>query len=153
MGAEAPKKGYADYPEYVEEDKDMAAYLYAHMHETSEYTCYALSQNGNEWNDLLQSGEVFDTQANTVTGGMRDAYICRMNSGKGFILAGTDMTSRLGWTSNHIMDLMISPDLVHWTKNVKIDLESEENLKALSKALSGHGCRKDDGRLGTAGDL
>ena len=133
VGAEAPKKGYADYPEYVEEDKDMAAYLYAHMHETSEYTCYALSQNGNEWNDLLQSGEVFDTQANTVTGGMRDAYICRMNSGKGFILAGTDMTSRLGWTSNHIMDLMISPDLVHWTKNVKIDLESEENLKALSK--------------------
>ena len=132
VGAEVPQLTYEDYPDYVEEDKNMAAYLFAHMYETGEHTCYALSQTGQEWNDLLNSREVFDTKANTVTGGMRDAYICRTHSDKGFLLAGTDMTSSLGWTSNHIMDLMYSPDLVHWTKNVKIDLESEENLKALS---------------------
>jgi hypothetical protein len=87
------------------------------------------------WNDLLDSQEVFDTKANTVTGGMRDAFVYRLKSGNGFMLVGTDMTSRLGWESNHIMDLMFSPDLVHWTKNVKIDLETPENLQAISNAL------------------
>ena len=132
VGAEIPQPTVKDYPEYVEEDENMAAYLYAHMYDGGEHTCYALSQTGQEWNDLFGSSEVFSTAENTVTGGMRDAYICRTNSKKGFLLAGTDMTSSLGWTSNHIMDLMYSPDLVHWTKNVKIDLETEENLKALS---------------------
>ena len=132
VAEEIPQPTVKDYPEYMEEDENMAAYLYAHMYETGEHTCYALSQTGQEWNDLFNSAEVFNTAENTVTGGMRDAYICRTNSKKGFLLAGTDMTSSLGWTSNHIMVLMSSPDLVHWTKNVKIDLETEENLKALS---------------------
>jgi hypothetical protein len=135
LKAEEPKKTAADYPEYVEEDKDMAAYLYAHMHETGEYTCYALNTGGNNWNDLLNSGEVFPTSKYTKTGGMRDAFTYRLKSGNGFMLVGTDMTSRLGWESNHIMDLMISPDLIHWTKEVFIDLETEENLAAISKAL------------------
>ena len=132
---EEPQKTYADYPEYVEEDNGMTAYLYAHMHETNEYTCYALNTGGNSWNDLLNSGEVFPTSQYTKTGGMRDAFICRLKSGKGFMLAGTDMTSRLGWESNHIMDLMLSPDLIHWTKEVFIDLETKENLAAIGKAL------------------
>ena len=135
LKAEEPKKTVADYPEYVEEDKDMAAYLYAHMHETGEYTCYALNTGGNNWNDLLNSGEVFPTSKYTKTGGMRDAFTYRLKSGNGFMLVGTDMTSRLGWESNHIMDLMLSPDLIHWTKEVFIDLETEENLAAISKAL------------------
>ncbi|MBM6992494.1 MAG: alpha-N-arabinofuranosidase 1 [Prevotella sp.] len=118
------------YPAYEQEDAGKSAYLFAHMHRSNEYTAYALSLYGQNWNDLLDGAEVFDTKANTVTGGMRDAYICRTEDGN-FMLAGTDMTSRLGWTSNHIMDLMLSPDLVHWTKNVKIDLESDENLLAL----------------------
>ena len=133
--AEEPQKTWADYPEYMEEDKDMAAYLYAHMHETGEYTCYALNTGGNNWNDLLKSGEVFPTDKYTKTGGMRDAFTYRLKSGKGFMLVGTDMTSRLGWESNHIMDLMVSPDLIHWTKEAFIDLETEENLAAISKAL------------------
>ena len=132
VAAEIPQPTAKDYPEYVAEDENMAAYLYAHMYDGGEHTCYALSQTGQVWNDLFGSREVFSTAENTVTGGMRDAYICRTQSKKGFLLAGTDMTSRLGWTSNHIMDLMYSPDLVHWTKNVKIDLETEENLRALS---------------------
>lgn len=118
------------YPEYEKEDENMEAYLYAHMNRNGEYTNYALSLYGNNWQDMLGGAEVFDTKANTVTGGMRDAYITRMHDGN-FMLAGTDMTSRLGWTSNHIMVLMLSPDLVHWTKNVKIDLETAENLEAL----------------------
>lgn len=126
----------ADYPEYVKEDENMTAYLYAHMHETQEYTCYALrTKDANTWNDLLGSREVFDTKAQTVTGGMRDAFVYRLVSGNGFMLVGTDMTSRLGWESNHIMDLMLTPDLVHWTKNVKIDLETAENLSAISTAM------------------
>lgn len=118
------------YPEYEKEDEGMGAYLFAHMNRNGEYTNYALSLYGNNWHDILGGAEVFDTKANTVTGGLRDSYITRMHDGN-FMLAGTDMTSRLGWTSNHIMVLMLSPDLVHWTKNVKIDLESPENLEAL----------------------
>ena len=134
--AEVPQKTAADYPEYVEEDRDKVGYLYAHMHQTLEYTCYALkTKDGQTWNDLLGGQEVFDTQAHTVTGGMRDAYVCRLASGSGFMLVATDMTSRLGWESNHIMDLMLTPDLVHWTKNVKIDLETADNLAAIGQAL------------------
>lgn len=135
LGEEVKAKTAADYPEYVEEDRDKVAYLFAHMHQSSEHTCFALSKDGQVWNDLLDSQEVFDTKANTVTGGMRDAFVYRLQSGSGFMLVGTDMTSRLGWESNHIMDLMLSPDLVHWTKNVKIDLETPENLQAISNAL------------------
>lgn len=120
-----------EYPQaYTEEDADKAGYLYAHMNATKEITNYALSRTGQSWTDLLSSGEVFDTKAYTTTGGMRDAFVCRLQEG-GFMLVGTDMTSSLGWTSNHIMDLMVSPDLVHWTKEVKVDLESDDNLKAL----------------------
>lgn len=56
--------------------------------------------------------------------------MCRSQAGN-FLLAGTDMTSSLGWTSNHRMTFMRSNDLVHWDKTVSVDLESEENLKAL----------------------
>lgn len=124
----APAEPYV--AEYEAEDSDKTGYLFAHMNRSREITNYALSRYGHSWTDLLDGDEVFDTKAVTTTGGMRDAYVFRLQEG-GFMLAGTDMTSRLGWTSNHIMDLMISPDLVHWTKVVKIDLESAENLKAL----------------------
>lgn len=120
----------ASYPAYEKEDADKAAYLYAHMNRNGEYTSYALSLYGQTWNDMFGGGEAIDTKTNTVTGGMRDAYVCRMEDGQ-FMLAATDMTSRLGWESNHIMVLMRSNDLVHWTKNVKIDLETPENLAAL----------------------
>lgn len=118
------------YPVYEAEDKDKAGYLFVHMSSKGEFTSYSLSRTGKYWTDLLNGAESFSTKDNTVTGGMRDAYVTRLEDG-GFMLVGTDMTSRLGWTSNHIMDLMLSPDLVHWTKNVKIDLESSDNLKAL----------------------
>ena len=136
VAAEAPKKTAADYPDYAAEDAGKVAYLYAHMHQTQEYTCYALkTKDAQTWNDLLGGQEVFPTREHTVTGGMRDAFVYRLHSGSGFMLCGTDMTSRLGWNSNHIMVLMTSPDLVHWTKNVKIDLESADNLKAIGEAL------------------
>lgn len=118
------------YPVYEAEDKDKAGYLFVHMSSKGEFTSYSLSRTGKYWTDLLNGAEAFSTKDNTVTGGMRDAYVTRLEDG-GFMLVGTDMTSRLGWTSNHIMDLMLSPNLVHWTKNVKIDLESSDNLKAL----------------------
>ena len=131
LGAkEIGKEVKTTYEEYEKEDEGMSGYLYAHMNRNGEYTNYALSQHGQSWNDMFNGAEVFDTKANTVTGGMRDAFITRMPDGN-FMFAGTDMTSRLGWTSNHVMVLMLSPDLVHWTKNVKIDLETPENLEAL----------------------
>lgn len=112
------------------EDADKYGYLYAHMHGSLEITSFALSRYGNSYRDLFNGGEVFDTKKFTQTGGMRDAYVMRTESGK-YMLAGTDMTSKLGWTSNHIMVLMLSNDLVHWDKSISIDLESKENMKAL----------------------
>lgn len=114
----------------LSEDADKYGYLYAHMHASQEITCFALSRYGNSYRDLFNSGEVFDTKKYTQTGGMRDAYVMRTDGGK-FMLAGTDMTSRLGWNSNHSMVLMLSNDLVHWNKSICIDLESPENMKAL----------------------
>lgn len=115
---------------YTKEDIDKYGYLYAHMNSSREITNYALSHYGIMYNDLLSSGEVFDTKTFTTTGGMRDAYVCRTNNGK-FMLAETDMTSSLGWNSNHIMVFMLSNDLFHWDKKISIDLESPENLAAL----------------------
>lgn len=115
---------------YADEDADKYGYLYAHMHRSKEYTCYALGTDGTTFDDLFGGGAVIDNSKFTATGGMRDAYVTRTQSGK-FMLAATDMTSSLGWTSNHIMVLMLSNDLVHWDKSLSIDLESEENLKAL----------------------
>lgn len=116
--------------EYLDEDRDMYGYLNCHMNGTEEITNYALSRYGTAFDDLLGGGEVFDTKTYTTTGGMRDAFIYRMQNGDGFILVGTDMTSRLGWQSNHIMDIMYSNDMVHWTKEVKINLKDEENVAA-----------------------
>ena len=118
------------YEAYEKEDDGKYGYLYAHMHTTQEITCFALSRNANYWRDLIDSKEVFDTKKYTSTGGMRDAFVYRTQSGK-FMLAGTDMTSRLGWTSNHKMTFMTSNDLVHWDNSISIDLETPENLKAL----------------------
>ncbi len=120
------------YPEYEKEDEGMSAYLFSHMSSQGEWTSYALSKDGKIWNDLANGAEAMDTKAMSTTGGMRDSYVTRMQNGQ-FIMVATDMTSALGWNSNHIMDLMISSDLIHWTKEVKIDLETEENLAALSK--------------------
>lgn len=114
----------------LSEDTDKYGYLYAHMHASQEITCFALSRYGNSYRDLFNSGEVFDAKKYTQTGGMRDAYVMRTEGGK-FMLAATDMTSRLGWNSNHRMVLMLSNDLVHWDKTISIDLESPENMKAL----------------------
>ena len=122
--------GPEECPAYTAEDEGKFGYLYAHMHTTKEISCYALSTNGHYWRDLFNSEEAFDTKKFTSTGGMRDAFVLRTQDGR-FMLAGTDMTSRLGWSSNHKMSFMLSNDLVHWDKFVSIDLESEENMKAL----------------------
>lgn len=115
---------------YQNEDADKYGYLNCHMNGSSEITNYALSLYGTYFDDLIGHGEVFDTKAYTTTGGMRDAYMMRTKKNN-FILVGTDMTSALGWNSNHIMDVMLSNDMIHWTKEVKIDLQSADNLKAL----------------------
>ena len=115
---------------YEEEDADKYGYLYAHMHSSQEYSCYALSRDGETFNDLFGSASVIDNSQFTVTGGMRDAFVYRTQSGR-FMLAGTDMTSYLGWESNHIMTFLLSNDLVHWDKYLSVDLKSEENLAAI----------------------
>lgn len=117
-------------PAYEDEDADMYGYLYAHMHSNKEISCYALSSDGQSFDDLLGSEAVIDNTKYTITGGMRDAFVYRTQSGK-FMLAATDMTSALGWESNHIMTFLLSNDLVHWDKYLSVDLKSQENLDAI----------------------
>jgi hypothetical protein len=67
---------------YHQEDADKYGYLYAHMNSSKEITNYALSRQGDAFNDLLSGGEVFDTKKYTTTGGMRDAYVGRLQNGQ-----------------------------------------------------------------------
>lgn len=120
---------------YAQEDKGMTGYLFAHLNFYGEYfdgehTSFALSRDGETWNDIMNGQPVYPTYAFSHDNAQRDAYICRMHDGN-FMLAATDMLCRLGWDHNHILNVMTGPDLVNWTRHIQIDLRSPENLKAL----------------------
>ena len=72
--------------------KDVYGYLYCHMSRRGEWTAFALSRDGEEWHDLNQGNEVYDTRSlSGIEGGARDAYITRASGGKGFVMVTTDM--------------------------------------------------------------
>ena len=71
-------------------------WLFVLPHEPEgEWTAFALSRDGEEWHDLNQGNEVYDTRSlSGIEGGARDAYITRASGGKGFVMVTTDMCSQ-----------------------------------------------------------
>ena len=61
-------------------------YLYCHMSGRGEWTAYALSRDGLNFEDLIGGEPVYDVEKlSPIEGGARDAFICRTYDGKGYI--------------------------------------------------------------------
>ena len=98
-------------------------YLYCHMSDRGQYTAYAISRDGYNYQDLFEGNAVMNPREHArIEGGQRDAYICRTYDGKGYLMVTTDMnnsmTKALGKQSewdNYGIDLLRSDDLIHWT--------------------------------------
>ena len=101
--------------------KDVYGYLYCHMSRRGEWTAFALSRDGEEWHDLNQGNEVYDTRSlSGIEGGARDAYITRASGGKGFVMVTTDMcVAKSRKWSNYGINLLRSKDLIHWESVVR----------------------------------
>lgn len=91
-------------------------YLYCHMSGRGEWTAFALSRDGENWHDLNDGNEVYDTEKlSAIEGGARDAYIARDASGKGFVMVTTDMkVAKSKQWYNYGINLLRSDDLIHW---------------------------------------
>ena len=92
-------------------------YLYAHMSDYGEYTAYAISRDGYNYEDILEGKAIMDpTKHARIEGGQRDAYITRSFDGTGFVMVNTDMcVAKTGKWNNYGIDLLKSDDLIHWT--------------------------------------
>ena len=66
-------------------------YLYCHMSDKGEWTAYAVSRDGYNYQDINEGKPIFDPEEHArIEGGTRDAYITRMHNGKGYIMVTTD---------------------------------------------------------------
>ena len=98
-------------------------YLYCHMSDRGQYTAYAISRDGMNYEDIIGGRAIMDPKEHArIEGGQRDAYICRAWNGKGYVMVTTDMnnsmTRKLNKQSdwdNYGIDLLKSDDLIHWT--------------------------------------
>ena len=92
-------------------------YLYCHMSDKGEWTAYAVSRDGYNYQDINDGKPIFNPEEHArIEGGTRDAYITRMHNGKGYIMVTTDMCVRKSrkW-DNYGIDLLKSKDLKNWT--------------------------------------
>ena len=97
--------------------KNIYGYLYCHMSRNGEYTAFALSRDGQNWHDLNNGREVYDThKLSAIEHGARDAYIARAENGKSFVMVTTDMQVAVShkW-DNYGINLLKSDDLINWT--------------------------------------
>ena len=70
-------------------------YLYCHMSDKGEWTAYAISRDGYNYQDINGGNPIFNPEEHAcIEGGTRDAYITRMHNGKGYIMVTTDMCVR-----------------------------------------------------------
>ena len=92
-------------------------YLYAHMSDFGEYTAYAISRDGYNYEDILDGKAIMDpTEHARIEGGQRDAYLTRSYDGTGYVMVNTDMcVAKTGRWNNFGIDLLKSEDLIHWT--------------------------------------
>ena len=92
-------------------------YLFCHMSELGEYTAFAISRDGYNYEDIIGGKAIMDVNEHArIEGGQRDAYITRSYDGKGFVMVNTDMcVAKTGRWTNYGIDLLKSDDLIHWT--------------------------------------
>lgn len=116
----------------INPDEGYSAYLFVYFTGNAAYTqeniFYALSEDGYNYKTL--NGGNYIVKADTISdmNGVRDPHILRGHDGQYYMVV-TDMRSSLGWTSNHGIVLMKSPDLIHWQ-------HSAIDIKALYPAFS-----------------
>ncbi len=98
------------------------AYLYCHMSGRGEWTAYAVSRDGLNYQDLIGGDPIFDNAEHArIEGGTRDAYICRDCTGKRYLMVTTDMcVAKSHKWDNYGIDLLRSSDLINW-KSVTFD--------------------------------
>jgi hypothetical protein len=90
-------------------------YLYCHMSDKGEWTAYAISRDGYNYQDINGGNPIFNPEEHArIEGGTRDAYITCMHNGKGYIMVTTDMCVRKShkW-DNYGIDLLKSDGLYH----------------------------------------
>ncbi|MBQ0056813.1 MAG: glycoside hydrolase family 43 protein [Bacteroidales bacterium] len=104
----------AELPDY--------GYLYCHMSDYGQWTAFAISRDGLNYEDIIGGDSIFSSyELARIEGGTRDAYITRRAKGQGYLMVTTDMnnsmTRALGKSSdweNFGIDLLTSDDLIHW---------------------------------------
>jgi hypothetical protein len=106
LGAQAQNIQKGDY-----------GYLYCHMSDHGEFTAYALSRDGYNYEDIIDGKAIMDPKEHArIEGGQRDAFITRAWNGKGFVMVTTDMcVAKSHKWDNYGIDLLKSDDLIHWT--------------------------------------
>ena len=92
-------------------------YLYCHMSDRGEWTAYAISRDGYNYEDIIGGNAIMDVREHArIEGGQRDAYITRDYTGNGFVMVNTDMcVARSKVWNNYGIDLLKSDDLINWT--------------------------------------
>lgn len=104
-------------------------YLYCHMSGRGEWTAYAISRDGLNYQDIINGDSIFSPYEHArIEGGTRDAYICRTHDCKGYLMVTTDMCVRKSkkW-DNYGIDLLRSDDLINW-KSVTFDFRKGSSI-------------------------
>ena len=90
-------------------------YLFCHMSELGEWTAFAISRDGYNYEDIIGGKAIMNVNEHArIEGGQRDAYITRSYDGNGYVMVNTDMcvAKTNSWT-NFGIDLLKSDDLIH----------------------------------------
>ena len=87
------------------------------MSELGEWTAFAISRDGYNYEDILEGKAIMDVNEHArIEGGQRDAYITRSYDGKGYVMVNTDMcVAKSKVWDNYGIDLLKSDDLINWT--------------------------------------
>ena len=121
-------------------------YLYCHMSDYGEYTAYAISRDGYNYEDIIGGKAIMDPAEHArIEGGQRDAYLTRTYDGTGYVMVNTDMcVAKTGVWNNYGIDLLKSDDLIHWTSvtfdfrkgpSIFLDPQSESVYKDFSTII------------------
>ena len=121
-------------------------YLYCHMSDLGEYTAYAVSRDGYNYEDIKGGKAIMDVKEHArIEGGQRDAYITRDYTGNGFVMVNTDMcVAKSKVWNNYGIDLLKSSDLINWSSvtfdfrkgpSIFMDPDSESVYKDFSKIV------------------